>query len=156
VLTTDFSSGQPVMLSQGDAVTALLASTAIPGVFPQVEIGGRLLMDGGVAANIPIAQAEMLGATTVYVLPTFAAGGPPRRRSALKVGLYGLDHLLAHPAATQLTTANETVVVHWLPVPHTSDISPFRLSESGRLIDEAATLTRSWLQTARADHVFAA
>jgi NTE family protein len=156
VMTTDFSTGQPVMLSQGDAVTALLASSAIPGVFPQVEIGGRLLMDGGVAANIPIAQAQILGATVIYVLPTFGAGGPPRRRSALKVGLYGLDHLLAHPAATQIAAANDAVVVHWVPVPHTSDISPFRLSESGRLIDEAAMLTHSWLETAQADHISAA
>jgi predicted patatin/cPLA2 family phospholipase len=43
--------GIGIRLSSGPAVDAILASTAIPGVFPAVNINGEPLMDGAVAAN---------------------------------------------------------------------------------------------------------
>ncbi len=48
----------------------MLASAAIPGVFPSIEFEGRQLVDGGVAENTPIADAVQLGADPIYVLPT--------------------------------------------------------------------------------------
>ena len=48
---------------------ALLASCAFPGLYPPVRVGGRLLVDGGVSADVPVLQAEALGATVTYVLP---------------------------------------------------------------------------------------
>jgi len=65
VTATDVLSGQEVLLSEGDAVSAVLASAAIPAVFPPVEIDGRLLYDGGLADNAPISKAVALGATRV-------------------------------------------------------------------------------------------
>lgn len=65
VLATDRLTGEPVVLSEGPVLPALLASTAIPGVFPPVEIGGRLLVDGGAASDPAILKAESLGATTI-------------------------------------------------------------------------------------------
>jgi NTE family protein len=73
VIATDVLSGQKQRLSHGDAEAAVLASAAIPGVFPSIEIDGRRLVDGGVAENTPIADAVELGADPIYVLPT---GGP--------------------------------------------------------------------------------
>ncbi len=69
VVATDLCRVEAVMLSSGDVVTALLASAAIPGLFPPVEIDGRTLVDGGVLANVPVAQAEALDPLVVYVLP---------------------------------------------------------------------------------------
>ncbi len=54
VVTTDVLSGTEVVLSRGDPVTAVMASAAIPGVFPTVTVDGRALFDGGVADNTPI------------------------------------------------------------------------------------------------------
>jgi NTE family protein len=48
VVATDVLSGQDVLLSTGDVVDAIVASAAIPAVFPPVRINGRDLMDGGV------------------------------------------------------------------------------------------------------------
>jgi NTE family protein len=62
--------GQAVTLSNGPALDALLASSSMPGIFPPVALGGRVLTDGGIAADIPILQAEALGATVSYILPT--------------------------------------------------------------------------------------
>ena len=73
VVATDLRSGEAVVLDRGDATTALLASSAIPGIFPPVEIGGRLLVDGAAAADVPLRQALSLGARDLYVLPTAPA-----------------------------------------------------------------------------------
>ena len=67
-VVTKAATGQTSLLQSGHLETALLASTAIPGAFPQVEIGGDLYFDGGVTANVPVRQALDLGAHTVIVL----------------------------------------------------------------------------------------
>jgi NTE family protein len=82
------------VLSSGDVVAALLASAAIPAVFPTVTIGGRPLMDGGIASNTPIAAAVALGATRIIVLPTgtsCALQAPPR--GAVAMALHALNLL---------------------------------------------------------------
>jgi NTE family protein len=73
VVATELGSGEPVVLDSGDATTALLASSAIPGIFPPVEIDGRFLVDGAAAADVPLRQALSLGARDLYVLPTAPA-----------------------------------------------------------------------------------
>ena len=81
VVTTDVASGKEVLLSQGDAVDAVMASAAIPAVFPSVRVDGHDLVDGGIADNAAISQAVALGADRVYVLPTgyaCALDAPPR------------------------------------------------------------------------------
>src|SRR5690349_13487396 len=68
IVATDVLEGTETVLSSGPVVQAALASAAIPGVFPMVEINGRYLMDGGVANNTPISTAFRLGAARVIVL----------------------------------------------------------------------------------------
>ena len=70
VIATDVTSGVEVVLSSGDAVQAVMASAAIPAVFPSVHIDGRYLVDGGVSNNAPVSHALSSGADVVYVLPT--------------------------------------------------------------------------------------
>ncbi len=67
-VTTDFNTGEPVPLRSGDLVSALLASAAIPLVFPPVHHGDRVLVDGGIVANVPISIAADQGAATIVVL----------------------------------------------------------------------------------------
>lgn len=47
---------------------AILASAALPAVYPIVELGGHRYIDGGIAADIPIRRAFLLGARRAYVL----------------------------------------------------------------------------------------
>jgi NTE family protein len=47
VVTTDAATGEALVISSGPLVPALLASAAIPGIFPPVERDGRFLYDGG-------------------------------------------------------------------------------------------------------------
>lgn len=68
VTATDLETGAERLFNTGDIVEPLLASTAMPGIFPPVPIDGRNYIDGGVANNVPIAPAVDMGATTIYVM----------------------------------------------------------------------------------------
>ena len=147
VVATDLETGAAVLLSQGDPTPALLASCAIPGIFPPVEIDGRRYIDGGVSAVTAIPEAVLLGATTIYLLPTFQFDevyGQPR--SAMAMGVYAIGHLVGWAARHQIAEVNGATV-HVLPTPATRAISPFKLSASGALIDRAFELTQAWLGT---------
>jgi len=64
-VATDLSNGQAVVLNEGSLSTAMRASMSLPGIFPPVEIDGKPLSDGGMAANFPIRIAKSLGAGVV-------------------------------------------------------------------------------------------
>ncbi|MEO8503972.1 MAG: patatin-like phospholipase family protein [Acidobacteriota bacterium] len=76
----DITAGEEVVLRDGDLTSAVLASCALPGVFPPVERGDRLLVDGGVVNNLPIDVVRRMGADTVIaidLLPAWRALGAP-------------------------------------------------------------------------------
>lgn len=66
-VATDLESGDEVRIREGSLRRALKASSAIPGVLPAVRFNGRLLVDGGVVAEIPVAAARSLGWPVVAV-----------------------------------------------------------------------------------------
>lgn len=66
-VATDLGAWQPVVLGGGDLAQAVRASIAIPILFSPERIGDRVLVDGGLTANIPVAVARQLGAVRVIV-----------------------------------------------------------------------------------------
>ena len=66
-VATDLRNRSAVVLGRGDLARAVRASIAIPLVFPPESIGGRVLADGGLSANIPLRIARRAGATRVIV-----------------------------------------------------------------------------------------
>jgi NTE family protein len=66
-VATDLRDRRPVVLADGDLARAVRASSALPLVFPPVTVGAAVLIDGGLSANIPIAQARLAGAERVIV-----------------------------------------------------------------------------------------
>ena len=64
-IATDVGSGKMVVLKQGNIVNAVRASMAIPSVFTPVEIDGKLLIDGGIVRNFPVANVREMGANIV-------------------------------------------------------------------------------------------
>jgi NTE family protein len=67
-VATDVLGVREVWFSSGRLVEPILASAALPGVLPAVEIDGVRYLDGAILDDIPITRAVELGATTVYVL----------------------------------------------------------------------------------------
>ena len=81
VLTAvDLKSGQEVLLSKGRVVDAMLATIAMPGIFPVRHIDGLELVDGGTLDPVPVAPARMLAPRlpVVAVVLTMPMGVPPQ------------------------------------------------------------------------------
>ncbi|MCF7796266.1 MAG: patatin-like phospholipase family protein [Lentisphaeria bacterium] len=68
VVATDLKSGEDVYFTSGDLVTAILASSAIPGFVPPVQVNGRTLVDGGVTQQVPVRLARKMGADVVVAV----------------------------------------------------------------------------------------
>ena len=66
IVTTDIKTGEVVTLTRGSLADAVCASTAIPGIYIPVSIGGRTLVDGGLLQNVPIQPLKMMGADFIY------------------------------------------------------------------------------------------
>ena len=66
-VATDLADRQAVVIARGDLAQAVRASFAIPLIFSPESLDGRLLADGGLSANIPIAVARQAGAERVIV-----------------------------------------------------------------------------------------
>lgn len=67
-VATDLEQAAEHWFDNGRLVPALLASAALPAVYPAFEHGGRKFIDGGVLNEIHTAQAIAMGATELYVL----------------------------------------------------------------------------------------
>jgi NTE family protein len=81
-VATDLGDGSVVVLDRGEVARAVRASSAIPGVFEPVELGGRLLVDGGVVANLPVKAARDLGADVIVAVDVTEVSGPGPREGA--------------------------------------------------------------------------
>ncbi len=68
MVATDLDTGEPVVLREGLLLDGVLASTAVPGIFPPVEMAGRRLVDGALSDPIPVALASDLGADVVLAV----------------------------------------------------------------------------------------
>lgn len=145
LVATDIESGQPVVLSDGDAVLALLASSAFPGLYPPVKIGSRQLIDGSLSADVPVRQAEALGATVTYVLPA-ALEDDAQDRGPLYVAYRALRQIF--DALARRDTAEARGQIFTLPAPRSRASSPVDLRDTSRLITEGHRLAYDWL----ADH----
>jgi NTE family protein len=149
VMATDLMTGGSVRLSTGTLIDALLASTAIPGVFPPVSLGDRLLVDGGISADTPVGEAVDLGADTVYVLPTVGVDDEARRpKGAAAVALQAMAHILGHASDSEIQANADRCNLYVVPAPPTSQLSPFSFAHTRTLIEEARSVTRDWLRTA--------
>lgn len=61
-VATDIETGEPVRLDTGSVAEAMRASMSLPSVFEPVRLQGKLLVDGGIARNLPAQDARDLGA----------------------------------------------------------------------------------------------
>jgi NTE family protein len=139
--------GQPVRLSNGLAVEAILASTAIPGVFPAVQIGDDLLMDGAVAANTPVRLAAELGASRIVILPTgYACALKQPPRTAVGKALHAITLMIAWQLMHELEGLPEHCDVHLVPTLCPLAVSPFDFSAAGELIARAAESSKQWIE----------
>ena len=100
----------------GPLADAVLASAAVPGVLPPVEIGGEHFVDGGIVNSIPISRAVELGATQIYVLHVGRIERPlVAPRTPFQVAMVAFEIARRHRFARDLAALPEGIVAHVLP-----------------------------------------
>ena len=151
VIGVDLKSGHERRLSAGDVIEAVLASAAIPAVFPPVRWADVDLIDGGVANNTPISHAIELGATEIYVLPTgYACHLHAAPSSALGMGLHALTLLIQQRLILEIHAFQDRARLVVLPPPCPLDVTPADFSHAGELIERARRDARAFLASAPA------
>jgi NTE family protein len=149
-VSTDALTGEIVVMTRGEVASALLASTAIPGIFPPVRREGRWLVDGSLSAGCPAAEALELGADVVYAFMTTTA---PRRRpprGAVAAAMSSVSLLTAKMHASRLDEAARNAeaqggAVHHVPSPFPEAPSPFDFAQGAALSSAGYRCAVEWL-----------
>jgi len=131
-VATDLETGKAVVMNQGDLAVAMRASISAPGVFAPVESEGRLLVDGGLAENLPVEVARQMHADILIVsdvsfplLPRAALDSAlsitnqmlailvrkdaDRQRATLGAQDILIEPILGAASSTDFTAANNTI-----------------------------------------------
>lgn len=106
----------PRWFSSGPVAPAVLASCAVPGLLPPVEIDGEHFLDGGLVRSVPIGRAVRLGAARVFVLQVGRLEQPlqPPRRP-WEVALVSFEIARRHLFHEEVANLDEKVELHVLP-----------------------------------------
>jgi NTE family protein len=138
VVAVDLYTGHERRLAHGPALEAVLASTAIPGVFPPVEWEDTELIDGGVANNTPISHALELGCDEVYVFPTgVACALPEAPHGALGMAIHAMSQLVHLRLNSEIAALAGDPRIVVLPPPCPITVQPVDFSRADELIDDA-------------------
>src|ERR1700761_1175105 len=132
-VATDLLNGGAVMLDKGDLAIAMRASISAPGVFAPVETGGKVLVDGGLAENLPIDVARQMHADILIVsdvsfplqsraaldsalsisnqmLAILVRKDADRQRATLTPSDILIEPILGAASSTDFTAANNTII----------------------------------------------
>lgn len=147
IVTTNLLSGAEELLSSGSAEQALLASAAIPLVFPTVRINDKLLIDGGVASNTPIASAVSLGATRVVVVPTgFGCACPSPPSGLVALALHTINLMSMRQLVRDIELYAGRASIHVVAPLCPMDASVFDFSQTDQLLQRAYQSTQVWIE----------
>lgn len=72
-VAADINTGQPVVLGEGELAMAMRASMSLPGIFAPVAVDDLILVDGGIANNLPVDIARAMGADVVIAVDVSTA-----------------------------------------------------------------------------------
>ena len=136
VVATDLSTGEEVVFASGPVEAALLASTALPALFPPIEHDGRLLVDGTVTNTVPLWHALSGPVDRIYVCNVSGALIERRMRSPLDVAVRAFAISRNQRFDLKLRHAPPEVDVVVLPNP-SDQRELFDFSDSMMLIEEA-------------------
>jgi len=146
VVAAEQRTGQEVVLSAGDVIEAVLASTAIPGVYPPVSVAGQALVDGVVATGTPIATAARLGATRLIVVPCgFTCVERAIPRHPVGRAMHAFSLLGARQLRSDFANFADRVELRLVPPLCPLSQSPYDYSQGAALIAASRQSTRRWL-----------
>jgi NTE family protein len=147
IVATDVLTGATVVLSEGPAAQAIIASAAIPAVFPPVWFKDVYLVDGAVSSNTAVQVAVEQGARRLIVLPTgyaCALSKPPA--GAVASALHALTLLIARQMLSELKELDGSGIEYYVLPPLCPLVgSPYDFSQADTLIERAIKSTDAWI-----------
>ena len=153
ITATDYDEGRSVVFDSGPVLDAVMASTALPGIFPPQRLGARWYLDGAISESLPLKVALDAGARTIYVMAVNVPSPPPDRRSPLAVLRHSVTILLfprIRLDALDLSDEHQSVRIVQVPSVRTQ-VSLWDMSRHDELIAMAYECTKEFLQ-AEHDH----
>ncbi|MCP5027129.1 MAG: patatin-like phospholipase family protein [Actinomycetia bacterium] len=127
-----------VWFDHGPLIPALLASSALPVVYPQVEIEGRRYVDGGVVNDVPLSRAVALGARRIYILHVGTYDRPPTDpRRPIDAAIQASWIARRNRFARDLASVPNKVSVELLPTGGHADVAFNDFGSTSELIDRA-------------------
>lgn len=149
VVAADVLTAHVRRFTEGDLRAPLLAATAIPGVFPPVEIEGRVYWDAGPVANVPLRSATGQGAASIVVLDVGDVchlSAPPR--GVPDAMLMAASIAMRQRIMLEAPQVAMEVPLLYLPRPCVSNRPPLDLETSQDLIEPARQVVEHFLETA--------
>lgn len=135
-VATDLEKGEEVPLHQGQMAEAILASCALPGVFPPLELRGRLLIDGGIVSAVPVEVTRRQGADMVIAVNLEREVMRREFRHGLDI-MFQADDIRAHEL-NQLKLASADIVIE----PEVEDIRWAQFSRARECIKKGEEAAR--------------
>jgi NTE family protein len=137
--------------TEGALVEAVLASCAVPGLLPAVELDGEHYLDGGLVHSIPVGRAVALGADTIYVLHVGRIDRPLQPPATpWEVAQVSFEIARRHRFVGDLAALPPGIALHVLPAgdetpPSTANLRYRNFSQVPERIDRAYLAARRYL-----------
>jgi NTE family protein len=106
MVSTDISTGEKIVLREGNVAEAVMASTCIPGIFVPVEINDNLLVDGGIVENVPITPLKEMGANFIIGVDLMAEYKHKRPENIIEILLNAFDFTIISTTKSQTEEAD--------------------------------------------------
>jgi NTE family protein len=106
IVAVDIATGEKVVMREGEAAPAVMASNAVPGLFRPIVIDGRLMVDGGIAEDVPISPLQAMGADVVVAVNLSAERWYSRPNDIIDVILNAIDIAIDENTKVQVRQAD--------------------------------------------------
>ncbi len=156
VVATRLDSGEPRVFGDDPKehlLDAIMASTALPPFFPPWCCGKELLIDGGIAADLPVRIALARGAKEIYALHLVDA---PRHKQQvhglLNIAQQAINNVLSRQLDSELRelTTIQRVTLHYVPLTGFYGLPISDLSHTQEMIEGGRQQTEEYLQASEA------
>lgn len=138
-VAADLGTGRQVVLGAGNLPRAVRASMAVPSAFAPVWIDGRVLVDGGIANNLPVSVADSLAGLPVVAVDVLALDTVVVERSALNLGVRAIRLLIqnARPTADPELLITPDIPVGFSEARFPADAMPLVMAGAAAVRTEA-------------------
>jgi len=152
IMATDILTGEQIVLTKGNIIDAVLASTALPGIYEPVSMNGRILMDGGISSNTPLSAAVEYGATEIYFFPA----GYPRvliktPDTRLRMLMHSLNILIGQQFLRDIEIYQNEIPIYIIPPVILNQKLPNNLSRTAELLKLSYKNTKQWIDSGEID-----